>query len=843
MASFTDKIIEFNPHISQLPVDDYMRVGMLKQQQYEEGVQKVQQYIDNVRGIEVVKDEHRQYLNATLQNLQGEVSGIVSADFSNHQLVSQVGRLTNRLVADPIIQNALVSTTRYKKALAEQQKAKAEGKSSVVNDYNFENQATRWLSDGDAKSPFSGSYRPYRDVRKKMLDIIKAVDPNSRVTQIPFVRNGDGTYLMDENGRPKLDQVMMEIEYKGKSYEDIKRAIEAGLDEDDIEQLKMEGTYHFKDHNPTSMKKVVETNYKARVDDLNKMLTNLKTQKMVNPTDNVYQANVDRQIKEVEDRGANLNRSYAQDIDFLSISPEDFKSEFYKYNYLDQVGKAFSSASESFKYLDNPYIKRMMEEKEFNLKYQRFIHDSQYDALNYEIKLKELSLREREIDKKNKEESGFVYDVALSLAALNDAQKPTEAGFQDDIKAEEAQLIAAKASIIDKVDHLSKLPSWEAEKELVKLRDSWEKGGKIADNRVAEYFADIEFKETEIKNRKYSIMNIQAKAAKNPTLDVNKVVGGGGLRVGNTTYNPSEMVNFTDKLDKLIKKGEPLGQGMGTDYKYTDDVEAAKVLTPKEMDIYNIYKKSLRRADVSNLSPGVREVVEYVDKTRRTLAPLARKVIKARGEFFANEIAAIDKDYQPEAYIIDAGKHEKLYKARGIINAFLVNPELRGGGVGKTPNFDYDETVKANNDEKSTYGVYKIGAESYVTVKGGKSKTQFIPITPGQLNSISEGAFSRPFDPIQKTIALSGDRATTNVIGEGAKTAYLSKSSFPGVTQYGVKADVEQAQGGYQIKFYIYNPKTNTWVTRVPPGLYSDTEVVEKLRNVGDLTIKQLLGQ
>ena len=62
MASFTDAISTFNPYVSQLPVDAMVKVGMYKQQRYDEGVQKIQGYIDNVAGMDVARDVDKQYL-------------------------------------------------------------------------------------------------------------------------------------------------------------------------------------------------------------------------------------------------------------------------------------------------------------------------------------------------------------------------------------------------------------------------------------------------------------------------------------------------------------------------------------------------------------------------------------------------------------------------------------------------------------------------------------------------------------------------------------------------------------------------------------------------------------
>ena len=40
MASWTDKIPEFNPYVQQLPVEEMLKVGMYKQGKYDEGIKK-----------------------------------------------------------------------------------------------------------------------------------------------------------------------------------------------------------------------------------------------------------------------------------------------------------------------------------------------------------------------------------------------------------------------------------------------------------------------------------------------------------------------------------------------------------------------------------------------------------------------------------------------------------------------------------------------------------------------------------------------------------------------------------------------------------------------------------
>ena len=65
MASYKDTTPStFNPYIEQRPVEAMAKVGMYKQQRFDEGVKKIQESIDNVAGLDVVRDIDKQYLQS-----------------------------------------------------------------------------------------------------------------------------------------------------------------------------------------------------------------------------------------------------------------------------------------------------------------------------------------------------------------------------------------------------------------------------------------------------------------------------------------------------------------------------------------------------------------------------------------------------------------------------------------------------------------------------------------------------------------------------------------------------------------------------------------------------------
>ena len=147
MASYTENINALTsqtPYRQQLPIDAMVSVGVQKQAQYNEGIQKIQGYIDNVAGLDVSKDIHKEYLQSKLNELGGKLKTVAAGDFSNFQLVNNVVGMTNQIVKDPVIQNAVYSTQVIRKGQQDMETAKQAGKSSPQNEAFWNQQITNW---------------------------------------------------------------------------------------------------------------------------------------------------------------------------------------------------------------------------------------------------------------------------------------------------------------------------------------------------------------------------------------------------------------------------------------------------------------------------------------------------------------------------------------------------------------------------------------------------------------------------------------------------------------------------------------------------------------------------
>ena len=252
MASFTDSITQFNPYVSQLPVEAMVKVGMQKQAQYDQGVQKIQSQIDNVAGMDIAKDSDKQYLQSKLNQLGSKLATVAAGDFSNQQLVNAVGGMATQVGRDENVQNAVASTAWYKKQKQELDKQYKDGKSSVANVYDFTSQANQWLNNDKVGERFNGRYSPYIDIDKKFLETFKALHANETGKDFIYERYTDpitGKLLSTD----KLAVAMEREGVEGIDAAKIQTALRATLTPDELNQMRINGNYQFKDATPDDL--------------------------------------------------------------------------------------------------------------------------------------------------------------------------------------------------------------------------------------------------------------------------------------------------------------------------------------------------------------------------------------------------------------------------------------------------------------------------------------------------------------------------------------------------------------------------------------------------------------
>lgn len=403
MASFTDSISQFNPYIQQLPVDAMVKVGMQKQAQYDQGVQKIQGYVDNIAGMDVANDADKAYLQSKLNELGGRLRTVAAGDFSNQQLVNSVGGMAGQIVKDPTVQNAVSSTAWYRKQAAEMEKAISEGKSSMANIDDFNEQANVWLSGTKAGQKFNGRYTPYRDVSKKVMEAIKTLHPKLKDIEIPFVI---------ENGvinQKKLAQVMQENKIEGVTEGQISTAISAVLDPDDLNQLGISGKYQFKNVSSEQLAGIVKKDYDSQVKYAASQIEFLRGQKKLVLGDPNKSQEVDNRIAYYEkqlgsvDSPGTLIEEFNADLKSINDNPNAVKASMYKKGFISQYANAFSWQNEEVKFKDSPYEKVRQWKKEQELKWTTENRQSAQDLISNQFRQKELDIKTMEVALKKSE--------------------------------------------------------------------------------------------------------------------------------------------------------------------------------------------------------------------------------------------------------------------------------------------------------------------------------------------------------------------------------------------------------------------------------------------------------
>jgi hypothetical protein len=253
MASFTDAILQFNPYIKEIP-DSLASVGMMKQMQYDKGVQQTQGMVDKLYNMAIAQPAKKEYLLQQMEQFTTALNTSLSgADFSNQALVNQISGYAGQIANDDIVQSGISDTIAMQKEQQLAEKSRQEGKDwAPENQYYLDKSIESYMA-GNAKARFSGKYLPYTDVKSKLIDLWSKANPNSKLTselQVDgstkfVVQRGDSVETITEN--------------------EVLNQLNGMLDGKDLQQLSISGEFLTKDLEAESF---IKASYKANFDEI-----------------------------------------------------------------------------------------------------------------------------------------------------------------------------------------------------------------------------------------------------------------------------------------------------------------------------------------------------------------------------------------------------------------------------------------------------------------------------------------------------------------------------------------------------------------------------------------------
>jgi hypothetical protein len=865
MASFTDQIMQFNPYVQQLPVEAMAQVGMYKQQKYEEGVQKVQSYIDNIAGMDVIRGVDKQYLQSKLNSLGGKLKSVAAGDFSNFQLVNSVGGMATQIVKDPLVQNAVTSTSRYRKQVSEMEAARKSGKSSPENEYEFGQEANDWMNSGDLKTQYNGRFIEYSDVRKKLIDLSEKIKEVENITENPFKRDTAGNVIVGRDGNPIFDDAILAVTTKGKSADKLLKMFNDGLDENDKRQLRITANYEYRGATKDTFRKDIVSTYDANkkilADETSNLAVELRTNKKLTSAD---KAKLEARLNDINSvlKNGDLEKKLNSDLSQIDSVTDlkDLKYNLYKDKFVNNLAKDLSYQSYKYEYKTNPYAQMDMQRRDLQFKYD----DAARQQRNFETtKAFELVKFKYQVSQDALTAAGgqpIVTDAALPT----NINRPTLVGIEADITAKQEarkELDADYGSLLFK-----DLTPAARKKSLDDLVSKYNQNpNSITDNDERKYLE---------KRRQFDLQIAQKQNLYNGVVDRSKKFDeqfakalsseeGVNFSNGKPLYTASELFEVNKDFSSFYKTSGGGGGSMYATGTTTVDTQAllnkyknTKYAPAAQAFVKNYLGQPLTATEKSIFNKGKQLSQKYSSVLGQTL--------EAKSQFQSDELARLMPERQIKVGTLDIANN-KIDKAR--VDQLLGNKFREYASFGKgavdTKNrgeFNPDtinEWLTGKGNDKLMYTIEKNydGTANLIIQKGTQS--QVVPMNSTEFSSFFPNyAMSHGLDQV-KMATLGSSNHTTNVLGtrgdaSGAVNAYYSGYDIPGLRESSiapmVRLDVEgdpKNDGGagdlYQVRMYAYDGQI--WKTAVlnQKGYVTEDGVQAIIQNIGTNTVSNVL--
>jgi hypothetical protein len=883
MASYTDKIPTFNPYVQQLPVEAMLKVGMYKQQKYEEGVQRIQTSIDNVAGLDVASELDKKYLQSKLDGLGNNLNFVAGGDFSNFQLVNSVNGMTKQIVKDPNVQNAVSSTAylrKQQKILEDDEKA---GKSSVQNRAKFEEGVSQYINKRHLKESYNGKYVHYTDMEKKLREVADKVHEVDNTVEDPFKRDSAGRHLMDKNGNPIIDDAILSITTKGKPAEKILANFYDSLDENDKEQLGIDAWYHYRGKTADNFKEDAVKNYEDSKQMLNDKIIQKNVELSTSPNltiaeRNKIQADINDASTMLSDNtlGKQLDAEFAQ-ID-ANENVEDYKYKLYTQKTLSNLAKDISYQSYKQEYKTNPYAQMDMQRRNLQFNYDNAARNQR----NEDRKFKWGQYTWTTEQAQKAEAAKAVKDGSLppvtNQALSTDVDTPSAGKLNAEILGiigdrtdgggikTPGQIDLLTNEYIDKVTKASlKTPQQKATYLDYLSREYFKNPEKVVsalgNPNLAQYLE---------KRRALEITAAQKQALYNGTKaasagfdqqqkDLLKNQGGVNLN-GKELYSSNELYNFAKDAETYWTGGKNKsivinGEKFGTNLVLDSDALLKAYKGKKEEQLVKAY---IKRANGEALNHTERVLVDQAQNIKMKFDPQISRINQAKQKFESDYLAAKMPERQSQVGTLDydGNKADERHIKELIGNK--TNEFNKLGQIDVATWGDFSPTTLADLREKKnvSYTIEKrYDGSANLIVTDGKDK-QTIPMTSGELSKFFPNiAQGNPWSDVKNQV-MSSPSHTTNVLGVGDDSSLAVNAKFSGYQAPHlsstalaplVRFDVEGAadnDGGdndsFILKMYVNN--NSVWVPGYVGNRFTSlASVQEQMKQIGPGTVSDFL--
>lgn len=809
MASYTDSIPTFNPYVQTIPVDEMIKVGMYKQQKYDEGIQKIQTNIDNIAGLDVVRDVDKAYLQSKLNQLGNNLATVAGGDFSNFQLVNSVNGMTNQIAKDPNVLNAIASAKTYRKGLEDMAAANKDGKGSASHDWLFKTDANEWLNNQDIKKTFNGGYKQYSNYQKNAQEVIKGLVKNETGKDVAFE--------YDKNGKMIVLDAMTRTEISGITPERIQSALMVGLSPNDWQSMQIDGRYNYSNASPeqfvSDVNKSYETDYnkyKAKRDEIAGAIdtaTTIEVKQRLQKDLDAY----DKELSRISTEYGNVTKTFAQgDV-------ESAKARLHSTKWINNFSQTFASQSVKQTYVSSPYEQKRQFEVTHAQDWRKFTLGLEKDYAFHADDQKWKKREDRRAEAKEKREAAadLGYGGVHFSVDQNELPEVTLDRIIFDNNIDNKIIDAKDADIMAEF----KKPGDKGWLDVQRMR--WQASPGSVDIRLADHFNATEPARREIAANKAMIADINNKAdAKYGKMEDMIPAGSKSMKVtfpnGSYTYTPEEMVNFNNKVKKYESYTTGASYGMAGSSPSTvqyDDKKAKAELSAKEYYLYETYKNP-RYDSQKVLANSLRYYNQNVNM------PFQKKV-EAKNSFVAQQVKERVIAMQGMEYGISLNNEAQKTSFGNAIQAWANLADSQDGGLANSPGLDVTKLRAIAGDLQNANirvveGTRYAPAMYEITAAGKDGVPQTFRVPAEDYNSVFRGKYNaapeiqavRPY--MTQMVRVGG--YTTALDGQKTNigNSYLGTLDFPSVDYYGVSGNIIKSKnnGLYSIRVNLTDPIT-----------------------------------
>ena len=846
MASWTDKIPTFNPYVAQLPVEAMVQVGMQKQKQYDDGIQKIQTNIDNIAGLDIIRDIDKTYLQSKLNQLGNDIRGVAAGDFSNFQLVNSVNGMTNQISKDRNVLNAISSTKTYRKGLEDMDAANKAGKGSASHDWEFKTSANDWLNNKDINKTFNSGYKQYSDYKKNGLEVVKALVKNENIKDVAFEydANGNVVGVLDAMTRTKI---------AGITPERIQAALMVGLSPNDWQSMQIDGRYSYSNSSPQQFAFDVNKSYQ---EDYSKFKE--KRDILANAMDSTNSLSekqkLQQQVSALDAQLDGISREYNSITKSMSDGGiEAAKAKLFTTKWVNNFSNTFSN-QEVAQTFENSPLQQVKQFKESQAQdWKKFIYKFEQDERFKESELyyKEEDLKVAKAKLKLEQAAAAPYGGLPFSVNQNDLPDVALSKIVQDVKNEKKQIASQDAAIMEEFGKKGD------QKWLDQQYAAWS-SGKAVDPLLASHFNSTSAVKKEITATEAMVNQINAEAEKKFG-NIDKYIPAGSpniqIKFPNSTavYTPKDFVDFNQKIKNYVSvySGGSTGGGYGG-ITY-NDAKAKAELTDKEYYLYTAYKEQK--------TPTQKLLMDNVRNYNQKVNVPYGKVIQAQNDWIGGEVKKRTMAMQGVEYGVALNNDAQKTSFGTALQQFADLSEKQGG-LPNSPEVSGKEGVAK---------LRKIGAEienaSVQVVEG----TKYAPAMYEISATGKEGETVRFRVPPEAYRSIFGDRfdadpavqAARPILGQmqrtgGYTTAYdgkvttvgnshLNTTDFPNTKYYGISGNVVKSKtsGMYSIRINVVDPITNKVITTnlgyPSGGLIEENKIVPALQNLTDTNVFEMI--